>query len=43
MFMEVCYRSIIIIIILNDFALDGEKLLEDYGKYCTKRTMLWYI
>ena len=30
----------ICIIILNDFALHGEKLFEDYEKYRTERTML---
>ena len=40
MLMGVRYRGIIIIIILNDFALHGEKLFEDYGKYRTERTML---
>ena len=34
------YVGIIIITILNDFALHGEKLLEDYGKYRIERTML---
>ena len=39
-FMGVRYVGIIIITILNDFALHGEKLLEDYGKYRLERTML---
>ena len=40
MFMGVRYGGIIIIIILNDFALHEEKLFEDYGNYRTERTML---
>ena len=38
--MGVRYGGIIIIIILNNFALHGETLFEDYGKYRTERTML---